>query len=407
MGAGLGGRGGDEVGLRLQRAELLRGLQRLDEAASDYERVVALEPGHQGSLTALSQLYRELGRGQALERVQRALLAADPLNPSAYRALAEAWRGEDAEAYGQSVQVLSLLQVAQGEEELLAESWVSEPPQLKGPMSEAEFLEGVVHPSCQTPLLQLLRHVGGVLVRLLPDDLKAHGIGWRTPRLPLWGEAFAEHGLVGQVARLLGVEDVDVYWLPDAKRPEPGVGHGKSPALILGPEVFREQGEAQARFALGRALGPLRLGLEVFRALPLEELRRVVWSTLKGLDTTRTFPGDDARSSRAVAKAISRLEVPRVVQTLGRQLWRDREELDLEAFQQGVALTAVRCGVLAAGGPLAAARGIAHSNLALRGQLPSSPEAAASVFGRSPELSDLISYAVSPAYLTLRRRVIQ
>lgn len=399
--------GGDEAALRLKRADVLAQQRKGREAAEEYERVLALEPRHSGARAQLSRLYVELRDVAGIERIHRALLAEDPLLVESYRALADGWRaGGRADELGQALQVLSVVRATTHEEEDAVRAAAAQPPKFRGKVREEDVVSTLLHEGCRGPLGELMRAAGGLLLKQVPDDLKSHGIGFFSPRLSLDGDAFPEHRLVKRVCDLLDVGPIDLYWMADWRRPEPVMGHSKTPSLLLCPEVFSGLSEPEKAFVIARAVAPLRLGLEVFRALPAEQVRLLLLAVLKGVDPGRSFKGDDDRTLRGFVKTVSKTpEVLKALEPVHEQLWRSRDQLDVEGFRQGVLLTASRAALLAAGGPLAGVKAVMSTNVALRGRLAEKTEAVVKEFREVPELRDLLAWSVSPGYLELRKRL--
>ncbi|MCO5166416.1 MAG: hypothetical protein M9894_08630 [Planctomycetes bacterium] len=398
---------GDEAALRLRRADLLAQQRLAPEAAAEYERVLELEPGHSGARAALSRLYLELKDVAGIERVQRELLAEDPLLVESYRALADGWRaGGRADPLGQALQALSVLRATTAEEEGAVAAAAGQLPSLRGRLKDEAFAARLLPDACKGPLGDLVRAAGGLLLRQVPDDLKSHGIGWLSARLTLEGDLFPEHRLVKRVCDLLDISQLDIYWMPDWRRPEPVLGHSKTPSLILCPEVFAGLSEPEKAFVIARAVAPLKLGLEVFRALPLEQVRGLLLGLLKACEAGRAFKGDDDKAVRAMVKAAGKAsEVLRELAPVHEALWRGRDQLDLEGFRQGVLLAASRAGLLAAGGPLPAVKAILATNVSLRGRVPTKTEGVVKAFRDVPELRDLLAFSVSPGYLELRKKL--
>lgn len=399
--------GGDEATLRVRRAEALLQQQKAREAAAEYERVLALEPGHSGARAALSRVYVQLGDVGGIERIHGALLAEDPLLVESYRALADGWRaGGKADPLGQALQTLCVLRAVTAEEDGAVRVAAATPPKLRGRLRDDLFADVVMHESCRGPLGLLMRAAGGLLLKQVPDDLKSHDIGWLSTRLALDGTGFDEARLVKRVCDLLDITQLDIYYMPNWRRPEPVLGHSKTPALILCREAFSGLSDPEKAFVIARAVAPLKLGLEVFRALPLEQLRPLVLGVLKAFDQGRSFKGDDDRGVRALVKAVARsTDLLRELAPVQEQLWRSREQLDLEGFRQGVQFTASRAGLLAAGGALPAVQAIVTTNISLRGRVPDKTEGVVKEFKDVPELRDLLAFSVSPAYLELRQRL--
>ena len=398
---------GDEVALRVRRCEVLLQLGRKEEAAQDYERVRELQPMHAGAQAALSRLYLDLGQVGPLERVQRQMLQQDPLNVKCFRALADGWRASRREEeHLQALQVLTVMRGANEEEIRLVEQATHEEPRPQRSMRDQDFESGLLHPDLQGPIFDLFSEAGHLLAKQIPDDHRSHQIGWRTTRHGLSGDAFPEHGLLERTCDLLGIETLDVYWMPDWKKPEPVIAHGKSQSIILCPEVFTGLSEPEKAFVLGRAVGPLRYHLEVIRHLPADQLKKLVLGMLKGWDSSRSFPGDDEKPVRNAAKAMSRasdlLESLAQVQAM---LWDERDHIDWQRLKRAVLLTGSRCGLLAAGGMLPATKGVVATNLSLRGRIPETSEAVAKEFREIPELCDMAEWSVSEGHLRLRNRL--
>ncbi len=401
---------GDEAALRVRRAGILAASGHLPEAIADWERVLALDPRQQGARAALAELYGRTGDAAGIERVRREQLALDPLQLEAYRALCDAWgKAGRKDEQGQAAQVLSVLRAATAEEERLVRAATAQVPQHKGALDEDAFAGELVPAFARGPLLDLLRAAGPLLLKQVPDDLKQHGIGWRSTRLGLEGNAFPEHKLLRRVASLLGLDALDVYWMPDWKQPEPVVGHAKgSPALILCPEPFAGLGEPEKAFVLARALAPLRCGLELVRAVPGDALRLWLLAAAKACDAARAFPGDDDRTLRGIVKAVSRApEVVRAAAPAAARVWAARDALDLDGLRRGLSFAATRAGALAAGGPAPAVRALVASNLALRGRLPEKTEAVLAALANLPEVGDVLAFSVSAEGTRLRQRALR
>ncbi|RMG17518.1 MAG: hypothetical protein D6731_03970 [Planctomycetota bacterium] len=406
------GRTGDEAALRMRRAEVLLRQKKLQLAAREFDRVLALEPTHSGARAQLARLTLELGDVRGAERIHRTLLADDPLLVGSYQALARAWRlGGRAGAHEQAVRVLVALRaVSDAEDREVARRLRPQAPTPRARLKEDEFAASLAHEGLRGAPLEFLRKAGPQLLRLVPDDLKKHGIGWRTPRHGIEGDAFPEHGLLKRVCELLGLEELDVYWMPGWKHPEPVIGHAKGrPALILCPEVFAGLEEDEKAFVLGRALGPLRLNLQLLFAFPEADLRLLFLGALRGFDPAqRHFVGEDEKLARNAAKQIGRAsELHSGLRNTQLGLWQRQEELDFGRLAQAARRTGSRAGLLAAGGMDAALRAIAATNLSLRGRIPATTQGVIGVFREFPELVDLTAYAVSEGYLRLRERCLR
>ncbi|MGE0712076.1 MAG: tetratricopeptide repeat protein [Planctomycetota bacterium] len=396
---------GDEAALRLRRAEVLVELKDPQGAVKDYERVLALDPEHSGARAALGGLYLEVGDSRGVEKIHRRLIKQDPFAVTSYQALAKAWgEANDADAHAQAAQVLVALRAARAKERVAVESRGQSMPRTKAQVKDEDFAKTIVHPDCRGLIRDFLWQVGPHLLKQLPDDLKGHGIGWRTPRYGIEGDAFPEHAMLKRICDLLGITQLDVYWMPDWRRPEPVLGTSKGvPALILCPEVFSGLTEAGKAFVLARFLGMVKLNLHFFRLVPADQARLWIWAALKGFDAARTFPGHDDRNLKGVIKALAKVpELHKPLEPLHKELWRSKDQIDWQRLPQAVALTGSRAGLLVAGGMYAATEAIVHTNMSLRGRVPDTAAGVLKLFREVPELCDLAPFSVSKGYLKLR-----
>ena len=400
---------GDESALRLRRAGVLRELKEIPGAVNEYERVLKLDPDHSGARAALGELYLETGDSKGAEKIHRRLLERDPLALPSYQALAKAWgeagRTDERE---QAVHVLAALRAARGRDRKAIEA--SAPMvRTKSQVKEEEFSRVLVHPSCGGLICEFAWRAGHLLLKQVPSELGEHGIGWRTPKHGIEGEAFPEHGLLKRICDLLGITQLDVYYMTEWRQPEPVLCQGKSgPAILLCPEVFQGLSEAGKAFVLGRALGTLKLNLYFFRIVPPEQAKLLVLGALKGFENSRTFPGSEDKALRGLVKAFSKAtELREPLDTIQKELWRNREVLDFEAIAAGVAATGSRTGLLVAGGLYPVSQTIEQTNMSLRGRVPENAQGVIKLFREVPEICDLAPFAVSKGYLQLRESCLR
>ncbi|HBP19866.1 MAG TPA: hypothetical protein DEA08_19010, partial [Planctomycetes bacterium] len=398
---------GDEVTLRLQRAEVLAKLKDFQAAVGEYERILQLDPQHSGARGALGKLYLEVGDAEGVEKIHRGLIEHDALAVTSYQALAKAWaESNEPDAHFQAAQVLVSLRAGRAKDRQLVEARCESMPTLRAntAISDEEFGSTIAHPGCRGLIRDFVWRAGHHLIKQLPEDLKGHGIGWRTPRHGIEGDAFPEHGMLAKICGLLGIDQLDVYWMGDWRRPEPVLGLGKNgAALILCPEVFSGLTEAGKAFVLGRAVSLVKLNLHFFALAEPDTARQLVLGALKGFDASRTFPGHDDRALRGIVKAVSRDQtLLKTLDGVSKELWRNREALDWQALRQAALLTGSRAGMLVAGGMFPATQAIVHTNMSLRGRVPETAAGVVKLFREVPELVDLAPFAVGKRYLELR-----
>lgn len=401
---------GDESALRLRRAAVLRELKDVPAAVHEYERVLKLDPDHSGARTALGELYLETGDAKGAEKIHRRLLERDPLALPSYQALAKAW-GEAGKTNerGQALHVLAALRAARGRDRQLVVEGSTQMPKTMSQIKDEDFSKVLVHPAARGLIRDFAWHAGHLLLKQIPSDLGNHGIGWRTPKYGIEGDAFPEHDLLKRICDLLGITQLEVYHMTEWRQPEPVLCQGKSgPAIVLCPEVFTGLNDAGKAFVLGRALGTIKLNLYFFRCVPPEQAQQLVLGALKGFDASRAFPGSEDRALRGVVKAFSKAgELKESLDTVQKELWRNREVLDFKAISEGVAATGSRVGLLVAGGLYPVAQTIEQTNMSLRGRVPENAQGVIKLFREVPELCDLAPFSVSRGYLKLREACLR
>ena len=274
--------------------------------------------------------------------------------------------------------VLWALGAASDEEKAVYEAFAAQPPPVE--LRAIGEDERLVASDDSGPARDLLRSAAAELVAALPTTLNGRGDRVRGDN-PV-------RRVCAAIARALGVEEPSLYV---AKR-EPGVvlPTATIPAgLLLGLEVPKRYQSRQQRFLYARALAHVRRGTHPLAPLPADRVGRVVAELVRlvapgTIDDARLPPADTALA-KALAAAIPPDARARLV-PLARQL-APQSRQDWEQLSFAMRETTERTALVLCGDPAAALKIVLAEG---SGGL------------ERPEVSRLVRFAVSDAYLALR-----
>jgi tetratricopeptide (TPR) repeat protein len=261
------------------------------------------------------------------------------------------------------------------------------PPAGDRGLKRNEVLGWVVHPAEPRRALELLASAGFKIGTLYPQPR----FGVLEP-LPPTNEVGRQ---VALVAKMFGVETYDAYYSKDASVTS-AYWLDERPSVIVGPSIASAP-QPLLRFHLGRIFALLASGSAVAAMLPPTEIKRLV-EALAGQTIVNIGEPDQVQR---VGKALGWMSKRNVAQP-GREYAAAPE--DLSGWQEAARLTSNRGGLLACA-DLAAARTVLHSMAGVPLPSPGSPEtweASRSV----PDLGDLLAWAVSQEYASVRSRIV-
>ena len=395
------------IELRTQRGNLLwRTLRRYGDAVAEFEEVLGLDRHHAESRRALARLYVEIGDGPKALAFHRNTVIENPLEVASYRALAETFRGTGRrDAWIQALQTLVVLRTADGEERELVEQETADGLVPVDPVNHTLFFNNVLHPAIPASLARILSLTSGWTPRLFNVDLKPYGLRRRN-RIEPDGDEFPQHELLSRVVELFGLADrVELYWMPEWRRPEIVIEPTEVPTLILCPAVFEGLSRAEILFLLGRTLGPVVGGATfVYRYGP-NDLYRFLSMVAATLDPDLGHSADESGERRRAVRSLgkeARSDQARRVVPLIQELWGRKEQVDFGMVCQAYEMTACRCGMLAAGGAAPAAESFFKTNVLLGGRLGRTTEEVLRQIRENSHVLEILTYAISEDYLELR-----
>lgn len=398
-----------EIPYRLQRGELFRQARRPAEAVSEFQYVLGLAPENLEARNALGRLYVEMGDATRALAFHNEALDKDPFAVASYRAMAEVYRGtQQADAFTQALNSVVVLRAHSPDEASFIEraNQVLAPP--LRPVSVELFLNNVVHPQVPGSLGGILQLAAGWVPYLFPVDLKPYGLKRRN-RVDVNGELFPEQRLLRHVVQLFGLRDkLDIYWMPDWRRPKLILEPTTKPTLILCPPVFEGLNEREKLFLLGRAVGPILGGAAFVPKVGASGLFNFIAFVAQAVDPQLRRSEDLPPGFNAAVRKLGReakSQTARRVIPLARELWRRRQSIDFGQACQAYELTASRCGLIAAGGSVAAIECLYQTQIAPGSRLKTQPEDVLKQLQDKPQAAEILRYSISDDYLDLRKDI--
>ncbi len=272
------------------------------------------------------------------------------------------------------------LNIATQEERQLYEGTVSRPPPAELPQLADS---AAVHASGDEGAARDLIGAAAVeLARALPTDM-------RDGRGALVKGDNPVRRVVAAIARALGIAEPQLF----LARSEPAVVApvaGDAPGLLVGAEVPKRYSPRQQRFLYARALAQIRRGTHAVATLSSARLATVTGELVRiaapaGTDFSRLPPGD-----AALAEVMAQVIGPEARARLAPFAARAATELptNWEPLTLGIRESAERAGLAACGDPAVAIAIVAGE---CGGGLD------------RPEVARLARFAISDAYLAIRR----
>lgn len=377
------------------------------QAVESCRRALSLDPGDLDSTELMAQLLYKAGDGRALDAhlastlaVHRARLDRDPFRIDSYRALIKVFDWQKASDPLFIVRsVLALVGAAQPAElHAIEEIRRVAPPFPARPLTPEEVEEVLAHPDERGALHRVLvaaepslRKTFAPLERTVerPEKLTARN----HPRLA---------DLVNRLRKALGNVNVAPF-LVEGARDALRIEDTATPSLYLGSEMLEELTESEAAFLIAREIAHVRLRHHFYLRFDPAELGRVVAAVLAVVchSFSPPFPPAELEAlqlgfHRALPKRQRRLLEPPALELSDRPVDPARWRGAMQQTEDRVALAV--CGDLQAALRLV----LRDESLNLQSRLER-PEDFAQFAG--PRLRQLLSFAISEEYLTLRERV--
>jgi tetratricopeptide (TPR) repeat protein len=392
--------------LRLARI-FADGFKEIPRAVASCRRALSLDPGDLTATELMAELLTAAGDRRALDAhlastlaVHRARLDRDPFRMDSYRALVRVFRRQ--RAIDPLYVVRSLLTVV-GAASPKDQAFVTKlrdglPPAPERPMTSEEIEELLVHQDERGPLFRLMTGAEAPLRKVISFIERSEG-------KPEKITARSHPDLAGMLNRLkkaVGGVTFNAY-LVDGGAERTVVEDTPTPSLYVGRELGDEFDHAEQSFLLARLVAHVRLRHMLFARFEPLDFGRVIAAVVSVTCRSYTppYPPDDleelqVKLTKAMGKRVRRqLESPSLElsdRTIDPSRWR----VAMEQSEDRVALAI--CGDLQAA--LHCLLRDEAYNLTARLE---TPEHYSQVSG--PRMRQLLAFAISEEYLTLRERL--
>ena len=363
------------------------------------------EPDSADALEQLARLYaKEPDSFPQAIAAHRQLLKLDPFRVTSYREMHRMFErlGQHDKAFV-AAEVLVVLRAQQQDEDLYYHEHKSRvAPRAFGQLSDKDHERLLVHPLERGAMREILAVLGGELSKLYPGDLAPYELNRNADRQgpksrnPLWY-------LANELADVLGAPP---YELLITKKHELGlfIENTKPPSLIVGANVGLRVQDKDQRFLLARQLERLRGGHHLLDRIPDAELETIFWSVAKLADSMASVPVDSSRldaMTRTLARTLP-TRIRRDLEAVGSRLF--KTHVDVNKHRRAAYNSANRAGLVVTNDLEVAIRHIARAHPDVR-PVWRDADGARETIGQVEEIRDLLCYAVSEEYLSIRSKL--
>jgi tetratricopeptide (TPR) repeat protein len=372
-------------------------------ATQELRQALAIEPTHPAALEALARLYgkAEATYPQAVD-VHRRLLRLDPFRVESYHAIRAMFsaRGEHDKAFV-ACEILGILRAQTSDEHLFyAERRDEVALAASGPLSEDDHARLLVHPDERGPVRSLLEILAGELGKTHPADLGPYDLNARNDRQGPRSDLIVKR-LADELGEVLLPPPFEV-WITRAEPLGVFAESAEPLALIIGADLERRYRETEKRFLIARQLERLRGGHHLLEAVGADELGKLLVATCKLANPST--PGGDAPEiaelSRKIGKLLSR-KARKALDDLGGRA--TGLVFDRERHRTAAAHTANRAGLALTHDLEVAVRAIAREQ-GIKSVFADAAGAAETI-GKSAEIRELLAFAISEEYFSLRAKL--
>ena len=380
--------------------ELLRGMDRLEDAAIALDVACRLDPKNRERLAQLAQLYSQLGQEHAPEavRVYRAMINMDPNRASPYRGLRRAYTdsGQLDQAFCVSAMLSFTGKARPVEQELFDRHRDQRLRRARSVLEEKLWQRHLTHPY-QDP------YISAMLALVTPfvaaaSARPAASFKLRREQLHdanLDPDPFC--GLVSHMTRVLGVASVNLYMNPDHPCGLQLLHTSGAPSLLAGGGLLRGRSEMEQAYTVATCLALLRPEsyLRGIMESPAE-LKTVIYIAFRLVQPTIPVPPGEMPAVERGLEMVAGMVHPAILKQLRQVVGKfsaSGKDLNLNRWWRAAGLTASRVGFLLCNDLHTAVK-------MMMAEPPKDRDA-------SPEekVEDLVRYATSEDYFILRRHL--
>ncbi len=335
----------------------------------------------------------------------RQLLKLDPFRVASYREMHRMFErlGQHDKAFV-TAEVLVLLRAQQQDEDLYYHEHKSRvAPRAFGELTDRDHERLLVHPSERGAIREVLAILGQELSKLYPGDLAPYELEKRRADQQGQRSHNPMKHLSAELADVLGAPPFELLL---TKKHELGlfIENTKPPSLIVGSNVALRIQDKDQRFLLARQLERLRGGHHLLDRIPDPELETILWAVAKMANPGASVPVDSSRldaMTRTMVRSLS-TRARRDLEVVGKGLF--KTHVDVSKHRKAAYNSGNRAGLVVTNDLEVAVRHIVRAHPEIR-PLWRDADGAKETIGQVEEVRDLLSFAVSEEYLSIRSKL--
>ena len=382
-------------------------LNNLDKAIIEYKKAVSISPNDVEAHLALASLYGSTGLyyANAVDE-HRKLLSLNPFRLESHHELRRIF--EEQRSYDKVFCVSSVLHFLraadQNEEFFYGENANKAATESTEQLAEDELERLLIHPDEKGIVRKILNLIGSNLTKLYQPNLAQFGVGKADkarPDDPL-------RKLSDRLAANLGGISFDVY-----HSTQPGhkvhLVNTSPTAMIVGDGLLKRSQDKTQRFALGRALKKVMDGSFLAATIGTKELAKLMAAAVLPYfpsSPIATYPSElPPDLPKKVNKALPRKTRKALEELLKNHSTELARMPDYESYLLGAEHSANRVGLALCGDLANAVMHLAQEIPELKDKRLDSTEQIVALLSPHPVMRELIRFAVSEEFFTVRTRL--
>jgi len=328
-------------------------LKNTERSIIQFQQVIKYEPDNEKARSELAALY--ISDPKFIDQAKSENLSLIRLHPwrvQTYRDLAQIYKGQrnlDAQFWIYSIE--NLLGTLDYEEQMFYD--VNKDKAVtssKRTLKQMERDSQLLHPDERGPLHDMLGAMADSMQKQFPPPLQKYGA--TKSNLLTEKSASPIKDLAIEIAINLGIEDMNIYLVPQAL--EPQVFATTPPSLVINTEWFNRLKPLEQRFIMGRSIERLINGHGLVQHFPPEKVIQTLCLIAMGADPgiqinlPGVSPSDLEKEKKNARKLIPR-KAKGMVETAAQRFTQDVLNLDPAKWKKAMDHTANRAGLLVCG----------------------------------------------------------
>ncbi len=380
-----------------------------ERAVIHFQKAIKMNPDDQEARSELASLY--LSDPKFIDQAKmenRNLLRMDPFRARTYRDLVTIYKSQEHyDAMFHFYWFLNLFGELDYEEEMFYEANLGKVKmKSKRSLPQVEREGQLLHPDERGPLRDMLMVMGDYLGKVLPIKPESFGAK-KSNRLSAESESSVKE-LAAELAVNLGLDDLDIYLVPEKK--EPTVIYTTPPSLIVNTEWFIAFNETEQRFIMGKLIENAVDKHSILYHNPPEKVHQVLcmlaMSVYPELDLELAGVSRDEIEKQ---KKTLRKLVPRKgrteVEHAAERFTQETANVDPQKWRKAMEHTENRAGLLVCGDVFKAFDAMVKTDSRYQNVKYDQLEDKMAIWSKDEDMIELLDFSVSDPYFRLRSRL--